>query len=149
LKSGIRWLVIFVMAMAAATIALAQVQAPPAAEVTNASVGTGQLVIFNDSGKTLIPSNQKVTDNGKPIASLARQTYVKVAVPAGVHLLRPDPYLWKQQVRLDVEPGTTHYIVVAYKPERSWALPAAGAPLLLQEISEAEAAPLLSDMKER
>ncbi len=111
------------------------------------AAGTGEITIFNDSGKTLIPSNQKVTDNGKAFASLARQTYVKVAVPAGAHLLRPDPFLWKQEVRLTVEPGSTHYVVVAYKPERSWALPAAGAPLMLKEISEAEAAPLLREMK--
>lgn len=67
--------------------------------------------------------------------------------PAGAQLLRPDPYLWKQEVRLTVEPGTTHYVVVAYKPERSWALPGAGAPLILKEIPEAEAAPLLQEMK--
>jgi hypothetical protein len=106
-----------------------------------------ELVIFNDSGSTLIPSNQKVTDNGKVLGSVARQTYVKVVVAAGAHLLRPDPFLWKQEVRLTVEPGTTRYIVVAYMPERSWVLPAADAPLILKEITESEAAPLLRETK--
>lgn len=147
MKSGHRLLAIFALAMTGASIALAQVQQPPAPEATAASVGTGELVIFNASGKTLFPSNQKVTDNGKPLASLARATYVKLTVAAGPHLLRPDPFLWKQEVRLTVEPGTTHYIVIAYKPERSWALPAAGAPLILREISESEATPLLAEMK--
>src|SRR5512137_2238117 len=125
----------------------AQEQAAPVPGVAQPQAGTAELVIFNDSGKTLIPGNQKVTDNGKPLASLARQTYVKVVVAAGAHLLRPDPYLWKQEARLTIEPGTTRYIVVAYKPERSWALPAAGASLMLKEISESEAAPLLREMK--
>ena len=146
-KSCLGLLAIVALAMTAAPIVLAQVPEPPPSEATNAPIGTGELVIFNDSGWTLIPSNQKVTDNGKALASLARATYVKVIVPAGPHLLRPDPFLWKQEVRLTIEPGTTHYIVIAYKPERSWALPAAGAPLVLREISESEAAPLLAAMK--
>ena len=141
MKSGRRWFVLLMLATAVAPCGLAQVPGAPV------QAGTGEIIIFNDSGKTLIPSNQKVTDHGKAFASLARQTYVKVAVPAGAHVLRPDPFLWKQEVRFTVEPGTTHYVVVAYKPERSWALPAAGAPLLLKEISEAEAAPLLREMK--
>jgi len=141
MKSGRGLFMLLVLALAVASPVPAQEQ------VTPAPAGTGEIIIFNDSGKTLIPSNQKVTDNGKACASLARQTYVKVTVPAGAHRLRPDPYLWKQEVDLAVEPGTTHYVVVAYKPERSWALPAAGAPLILKEISEAEAALLLREMK--
>jgi hypothetical protein len=138
---------LLMLVWAVAPIANAQEQTAPGPNATQPPAGTAELVIFNDSGKTLVPSDQKVTDNGKRLASLARQTYVKVAVAAGAHLLRPDPYLWKQEVRLTVEPGTTHYLVIAYKPERSWALPAAGAPLILKEISEAEAAPLLREMK--
>jgi len=143
MKSGRGLFMLLVLAPAVASLAPAQEQGTPA------PAGTGEIIIFSDSGKTLIPSNQKVTDNGKAFASLARQTYVKVAVPAGAHRLRPDPYLWKQEVALTVEPGTTHYVVVAYKPERSWALPAAGAPLILKELSEVEAAPRLREMKAR
>ena len=103
--------------------------------------------LFNDSGRTLIPSDQVVTDNGKKIASLPRQTYVKLDLAPGTHLLRPKPYLWKQQVSLDVVPGRDYYVVIAYKPERSWAVPFAGAPLVLREITEEEGAPLLREMK--
>lgn len=138
---------LLMLVWAVASIGFAQEQVAPVSNATQPPAGMANLVIFNDSGKTLIPSNQKITDNGKPLASLARQTYVTVAVTAGAHLLRPDPYLWKQEVRLTVEPGTTHYLVIAYKPERSWALPAAGAPLILKEISESEAAPLRREMK--
>jgi len=125
---------------------VAQQPVSPASEATNAPADTAELFIFNDSGRTLIPGKQKVTDNGRTVASLARQTYVKVVIPAGPHLLRPDPFLWKQEISLSVDPGSKRYIVVAYKPERSWAAPVAGPPLILREISEAEAAPLLREM---
>src|SRR5512141_530235 len=90
---------LLVLVWAVAPIAHSQDQAAPVSNATQPPAGMAELVIFNDSGKTLIPSDQKVTDNGKLLASLARQTYVKVAVAAGPHLLRPDPYLWKQEVR--------------------------------------------------
>lgn len=111
------------------------------------SAAAGELYLFNDSGRTLIPSNQVVTDNGRVLASLARQTYVRLPLAPGEHLLRPDPYLWKQEVRLQVTPGSTHYVVVAYKPERSWALPLAGPPLLLHQLNQHQAEPLLREMK--
>ena len=128
---------------------LADAQAQPVLDAASASAAseTGDLYIFNDSGRTLIPSNQVVTDNGKQVASLARQTYVKLVLPAGPHLLRPDPFLWKQEVSLSVSAGSRHYVVIAYKPERSWAMPFSGPPLMLREISEQEAAPLLREMK--
>ena len=103
--------------------------------------------LFNDSGRTLIPNDQVVTDNGRMVASLPRQTYVKLELAPGTHLLKPKPALWKQQVSLDVVPGRDYYVVVAYKPERSWAVPFAGAPLVLREITAEEAAPLLRELK--
>lgn len=102
--------------------------------------------LFNDSGRRLIPSAQVVTDDGTKVASLPRQTYVKLELAPGAHLLKSKPALWKQQVSLDVVPGHDYYVVVAYKPERSWAVPLAGAPLVLREITEEEAAPLLREM---
>ena len=108
---------------------------------------SAELYVFNDSGRTLVPSNQVVTDNGQKIASLPRQTYVKLRVAPGPHLLKPDPPLWKQQVSLNVVAGNRYFVVVAYKPERSWASPLAGAPLILREITEEEATPLLREMK--
>jgi hypothetical protein len=107
----------------------------------------GEAFIFNDSGATLIPSNQNVTGNGGRIASLPRKTFVRLLFPPGPLLLRTDPFLWKQEVTLNVSPGTKHYVVVAYKPERSWAAPLAGSPLLLREIPEADAAELFNEMK--
>jgi hypothetical protein len=111
-----------------------------------AATAKADVYLFNDSGRTLIPSDQVVTDNGKKVASLPRQTYVKLELASGVHLLKPKPALWKQQVSLDVVAGRDYYVVVAYKPERSWAVPFAGAPLVLREITEEEAAPLLREM---
>jgi len=51
------------------------------------------LYLFNDSGWTLLSGNQDVTDNGKTIASLHRQTYTRIIITPGPHLLRPDPFL--------------------------------------------------------
>jgi hypothetical protein len=61
--------------------------------------------------------------------------------------LKPDPPLWKQQILLNVVPGNHYFVVIAYKPERSWAAPLSGAPLVLHEITQEQAAPLLAEMK--
>lgn len=126
---------------------IAQGQANSHPPPAGAGPATGDVFIFNDSGPTLISSNQNVTANDKRVTSLPRMTYAKLAFPPGTLVLRPDPFLWKQEVTLTVGKGTTHYVVVAYKPARSWAAPLAGAPLLLREISEAEAAPLFNEMR--
>lgn len=128
----------------------AQPQAPAsAARVPDApaQAEAADVYIFNDSGRTLVPGNQVVTADGARVASLPRQTYAVVRLPPGRHLLKPDPPLWKQEVVLDVAPGQRYFVVVAYKPERSWAAPFAGAPLLLRQVTEQEAAPLLQEMK--
>lgn len=104
------------------------------------------LYVFNDSGRTLIPGNQVVTDNGARLVSLPRQTYARLQIAPGRHLLKPDPPLWKQQILLDAVAGQRYYVVIAYRPERSWAMPLAGAPLILREITEEQAAPLLKEM---
>jgi hypothetical protein len=106
-----------------------------------------ELYVFNDSGWTLIPSNQEVTDNGKPLASLPRQTYVRLVITPGRHVLRPEPFLWKQEVMLNAESGARYYVVIGYKPERSWAWPLAGPPLLMKRLSEDEARSLMTEMK--
>jgi hypothetical protein len=132
---------------AAAPCCLAQGAGSDAAPAATSEIAAGVLYIFNDSGPTLIPSNQVVTDNGAKLASLPRRSYIKVKLSPGPHLLKPDPPLWKQQVLLDVVAGNRYFVVVAYKPERSWAAPQAGAPLILQQITEEQAAPLLAEMK--
>lgn len=140
--------------LALAGVPLCRAQAPEAAAAASASsttpeVTSGTLYIFNDSGPTLIPSNQFVTDNGIKLAGLPRQTYLRVELAPGRHLLKPDPPLWKQQVALDVIAGNRYFVVIAYRPERSWAWPIAEAPLMLRELTEAQAAPLLKEMKAR
>jgi hypothetical protein len=148
-----RFLISIAGTLAAAALApscLAQGPGPDtaaSAAETAPEVAAGLLYVFNDSGPTLIPSNQVVTDNGTKLASLPRRTYVKVRLTPGLHLLKPDPPLWKQQVLLNVVAGNRYFVVVAYKPERSWAAPLAGTPLVLHEITEEQAAPLLADMK--
>jgi hypothetical protein len=144
--AGVRAASLFlVSALVFGAIAMAQdILSPPVTSSMSARV-----VIFNDSGRTLVPTKLKVTDNGQPLVSLARQTYVSVALPAGSHQLRPDPFVWKQEVALDLQPGTTRYVVIAYNPTRSWSMPFAGAPLLMKEITADEAAPLLKEMKEQ
>jgi hypothetical protein len=142
-----RDVVTLIGAMCLVGMVIAQNQAEPPTPVPSAPPESGEVFIFNDSGPTLIPGNQNVTGNGKRVASLPRQTYVKLIVPPGPLLLRTDPFLWKQEVHLNVEPGKQYYVVVAYKPERSWVVPIAGSPLLLRQISDAEAMPLLGEMK--
>lgn len=148
-----RFLISIAGLLAAAAVApscLAQGQGPDAAASapdTAPEVAAGLLYVFNDSGPTLIPNNQVVADNGSKLASLPRRTYAKVRLTPGPHLLKPDPPLWKQQVLLNVVAGNRYFVVVAYKPERSWAGPLAGAPLVLHEITEEQAAPLMAEMK--
>ena len=148
--SGARRL-ITVVAIALAGVAAAAM-AQPAAQSAGAatadptvsgaaSTESAELYLFNDSGRTQIPGNQVVTDNGRKVASLPRQTWVRLTVTPGVHLLKPDPPLWKQEVSLNVVSGARYFVVVAYRPERSWAAPLAGAPLILREITEEQAAP--------
>ena len=114
---------------------------PPAADAA-------ELYIFNDSGWTLMPGNQTVTDNGQAIASLPRHTYARVSIARGPHVLRPEPFLWKQEVILNAEPARSYYVVVAYNPERSLGLGlgVAGAPLVLAQLTAEQAAPLLKEM---
>ena len=126
---------------------LAQDQADPSTPPASAATESGEVFIFNDSGPTLIPGNQNVTANGKRVASLPRKTYVRLVFPPGTLLLRTDPFLHKQEVTLTVSAGSKHYVVVAYRPERSWAAPLAGSPILLRQITEQDAAPLFSEMK--
>lgn len=142
-------LVSLVAVLAASPGKTQEQQTVPSSSALSAEVPatSAELYIFNDSGRTLIPSNQVVTDNGRPVASLPRQTYVKLVLAPGLHLLKPEPPLWKQAVSLNAVPGSRYFVVVAYRPERSWAMPYAGAPLLLREITEEQASPLLAEMK--
>lgn len=139
-----------ILAFAVVPASRAVEQAPANAASGSAATSqptTADLYIFNDSGRTLVPGNQVISDNGTKLVSLPRQAYAKLQLQPGPHLLKPDPPLWKQQVLLEVVAGNRYFVVVAYRPERSWAAPLAGAPLILREITEEQAAPLLKEMK--
>lgn len=138
-QSRRRWLLRSLASLLAgcAVVVAAQVQPEPG----------GTLFILNDSGRTLIAGNQALTDNGRPLASLPRLSWTQVQLAPGRHVLRTDPFLWKQEVELTVQPGQRYYVVVAYRPERSWALPFAGTPLLLKPLAEADAQALMREMQ--
>ncbi len=102
-----------------------------------------KIYIFNISGWTLIPSNQELADNGKQLVSLPRQTYNKINIAPGVHEL----VLHGRKLVLNAEMGKIYYVVMGYKPERSWAFPIGGDPVFIRQISEEEARPLLQQLK--
>ncbi len=104
--------------------------------------GVVEIYLFNISGWTLIPSNQDVTDNGTPLASLPRRTYSKVELSPGTHELRVPG---QKLILLNTKEGDKYFVVFGYKPERSWAFPLAGNPVIMQQISEEEAQPLLKE----
>jgi hypothetical protein len=112
------------------------------APVSGQAGGHAELVVFNVSGWTLIPSDQEVTDNGKPLVSLPRKTYQTVKVPAGAHELR----LHGRKLLLNVSEGQRYFIIMGYRPERSAVLPIAGDPVVIQQVSEEEARPLLGEL---
>jgi len=109
--------------------------------------GVAVLYIFNISGWTLIPSNQEVIDGEETIVSIPRNTYKKIAVSPGIHNLRPS-YRKLPKVDLKAIKGNTYYVVIGYRPERSWALPLLGDPMILKLISKDEAEPLLKELKQ-
>ncbi|MBI3028529.1 MAG: hypothetical protein HYY64_03350 [Candidatus Rokubacteria bacterium] len=104
--------------------------------------GLARLYVFNISGWTLIPSNQDIIDNGKQLASLPRLTYTIVPIPPGVHNLR----LHGRNLVLNAEKAKTYFVVAGYGPERSWAFPLAGDPVVVKQITEDEARPLLQEL---
>lgn len=115
----------------------------PAVEGAAVPQGFAELLLFNDSGWTLIPSNQDVTVNGHPLASLPRETYTRVFIAAGVHVLS----LHSRSIRIRLKPGERHYVALGYRPERSWLLPIMGDPVVIRPISEAEASDVAKMMK--
>lgn len=130
-----------------ASFAAEPADTPPSGTASTSAGGQAELYLFNDSGWTLIPGDQVVADNGIEIARLPRQTYVKLPLKPGLHSLKPEPPLWKQEVQFTAEAGQQYFVVVAYKPERSWLMPLAGTLLVLRQISEEQAAQLQRELK--
>jgi len=112
------------------------------ANVPQIEEGLARLYVFNISGRTLIPSNQDIIDNGKPLASLPRLTYTIAPIPPGMHDLR----LHGRNLVLNAEGGKRYFVVAGYRPERSWAFPLAGDPVVIKQITEDEARPLLQEL---
>jgi len=107
--------------------------------------GGAELYLFNVRGWTLLPGNQDVTAGDDLIASLPRGIWQRVFVRPGTHELKVSG----RKLTLDIAEGKTYYVVVGYKPERSWASPLAGDPVVIKEISPDEARGLLAEMKPR
>ena len=114
----------------------------PSVKAPETAEGAAEIYVFNISGWTLIPSNQDVTDNGKPLASLPRLTYKKAYIAPGAH----DLQLHGRKLILDAERGGRYFVVVGYRPERSWAFPLAGDPVVIKQVTEEEARPLMQDL---
>lgn len=114
----------------------------PLASAPGVAEGAAELYVFNISGWTLIPSNQDITDNGNLLVSLPRLSYRKVDIPPGVHDLR----LHGRALIVNAERGNRYFVVAGYRPERSWAFPLAGDPVIIKQVTEEEARPLLQEL---
>lgn len=105
------------------------------------------LIVFNDSGPTLGGGKEKLRDGDRTIANLPRHHYQRILISPGKHVLHPR-YTRKPEVVLEARPGETYYVVIAYKPERSWAFPFAGLPMEVEQISPTDADALMQKMTE-
>jgi hypothetical protein len=119
------------------------VSTPAAEELPTGDVAG--LYIFNTSGWTLIPEDQPVLDNGKDMVSLPRNTYAKIMIAAGEHTLG-FPERQKPNLTLDAAKGETYYVLVAYTPQSSWAFHYFTDPIIIKQISEAEAIALMKEL---
>lgn len=143
-------LTMFPPSATAQAVASSPAEAGGASQPAQVVESTGQAILYviNDSGPTLIPSNQDVTDNGTPIASLPRQTYIQLNIAAGHHEFRFKAFPSGRRVALlDAKAGDTYYLLVAYSPGRSWALPFGGDPMTIRLIDAQDADPLMKAMK--
>lgn len=140
-------------ASASSAAAPAEGAAAASGPATNASAppgGTATLYVLNASGATLFPSNQNLTDNGQPLASLPRQTWVKLRIAPGRHEFRFKAFpQGKRVAELDAQPGGTYYLAAAYSPGKSWAFPLGGDPLSIRMLDADQARELMQGMREQ
>ncbi len=107
-----------------------------------------ELVVMNLSGPTLFASNQDLTDNGTPLASLPRLTYQRLPLAPGAHEFRFKGFPKGSRVAtLQAEPGRIYYLVAAYRPERSMAFLIFGDSMVIKVVPEEEGLPLLNPLK--
>ena len=100
--------------------------------------GMAVLYLLNGSTWTMLPHSQDMTDNDKQIASLPHQTYTRLLINPGSHVLRSKPFLWKQEVTLNAEPGITYYVLVV-----NGGVP----PVVVRQLGEGEARSRMERMK--
>jgi hypothetical protein len=111
------------------------------------SVPSGQslLYVFNASGATLIKNNYEVKADGRRIADLPRSTYSVVAMTPGRHKLEGAG----RKLDLTLVEGQRSFLVVAYQPDKSWAFPLAGSPIMFETVSEGRAKVMISSFSRR
>ena len=107
-----------------------------------------ELVVMNLSGPTLFASNQDLTDNGAPLASLPRLTYKRLPLAPGAHEFRFKGFpKGSRLATLQAEPGRTYYLVAAYRPERSMAFLVFGDSMVIKVVPEEEGSTVLKTLK--
>ena len=122
----------------------------PEVDASAAAAGRAVLYVLNASGPTLFASNQELNDNGQPLSSLPRQTWVKLSLAPGPHEFRFRQFPGGRRVaRLQAQPGGVYYLVSAYNPAASWALPLGGDPLRIVLVDAAQAQALMAGMHEQ
>jgi hypothetical protein len=123
---------------------------PPAREVllpAGAGSDKAELVLLNDSGATLLPTQRVVTDNGARLPVVARKAYARLSLAPGQHVLRTGSAFGEAQVVIEAVAGKRYFVVVADRPEKSWAGSLGGAQLLLKQLDAEQAAVALRDMQ--
>lgn len=120
----------------------------PIKKVPEISGSSAQLYVFNISGATLFSQNQVVLDNGYEIVSVPRTQYQVAKIATGFHKFTLT-YRQKPFVELNAVEGETYYIIVGYRPEKSWAFPLGGDPVVLKQVSQEDAKLLLEQFQQK
>jgi hypothetical protein len=119
-----------------------------AAAVRQSEPAAATLIVFNDSGPTLVPVKLSIRDNGHTIVKVSRHQYQRVSIPPGRHVFTIGPRS-KPRVEIEVAAGGSYYLLAAYKPEWSYVPLVLGRRFVLKPIDEAEAQRLWAGMTER
>ena len=150
LHAGPCWLVLLSLILMSALAWAGEDAAPGTAAAMPDRPVAATLYVLNVSGATLFAANQDVTDNGRDLVSLPRMTWKRLTIATGAHEFRFKPFQQGRRVTsVEALAGGTYYLVVAYSPARSWAMPFAGDSMLIKMVSEVEAVAAMKDMKEQ
>jgi hypothetical protein len=111
--------------------------------------GMATVYFYNDSGPTLIPGKLTVADETGTIASISRHTFTVRKMPVGEHALNLGEQtlgMSGRMLTIDIKPGETYNIVVAYSPIKSHIFPFTGDPLSIKELDPDTAKQLRTEM---